>query len=113
MAIKKLQNDFTTPEQSKRLLELGVPADSANCCIRRVLTDDDCEIWIVDVFDFIGHVYDDNLPCWSVCRLMEIIHTCAGGYDSFFFTDSMCEYLINEIDYMIQNNKFDISLLEE
>ena len=31
MAIKKLQNGFTTPEQSKRLLELGVPVDSADC----------------------------------------------------------------------------------
>ena len=29
----KLQNNFTTPEQSKRLLELGVPADSADCYI--------------------------------------------------------------------------------
>ena len=29
--MKKLQNNFTTPEQSKRLLELGVPADSADC----------------------------------------------------------------------------------
>ena len=27
----KLQNNFTAPEQSKRLLELGVPADSADC----------------------------------------------------------------------------------
>ena len=29
--MKKLQCNFTTPEQSKRLLELGVPADSADC----------------------------------------------------------------------------------
>lgn len=29
--MKKLQNNFTTPEQSKRLLELDVPADSADC----------------------------------------------------------------------------------
>lgn len=29
--MSKLQNNFTTPEQSKRLLELGVPADSADC----------------------------------------------------------------------------------
>lgn len=28
--MKTLQNNFTTPEQSKRLLELGVPADSAD-----------------------------------------------------------------------------------
>ena len=28
--MKNLQNNFTTPEQSKRLLELGVPEDSAD-----------------------------------------------------------------------------------
>ena len=28
--MKNLQNNFTTPEQSKRLLELCVPADSAD-----------------------------------------------------------------------------------
>ena len=27
----KLQNNYTTPEQSKRLLELGVPRFSADC----------------------------------------------------------------------------------
>lgn len=40
--MKTLQNDFTTPEQSKRLLELGLPADSANMryreeCVRAQL----------------------------------------------------------------------------
>ena len=28
--MKTLQNNFTTPEQSKKLLELGVPIDSAD-----------------------------------------------------------------------------------
>ena len=28
--MKNLQNNFTIPAQSKRLLELGVPADSAD-----------------------------------------------------------------------------------
>ena len=30
MDIKKLQNSYTTPEQSKILLELGIPVDSAD-----------------------------------------------------------------------------------
>lgn len=29
----KLQNNFTTPEQSKKLLELGVSVDSADCLL--------------------------------------------------------------------------------
>ena len=36
--IKKLQNNFTTPEQSKRLLKLGVPADSADCVLENLNT---------------------------------------------------------------------------
>ena len=47
MAIKKLQNNFTTPEQSKRLLELGVPADSADCYLLRTHTKGDT--FIVEV----------------------------------------------------------------
>lgn len=29
--MSKLQNNFTTSEQSKRLLELGIPTNSADC----------------------------------------------------------------------------------
>lgn len=29
--MKKLQEDFTNPEQSMRLLELGLPSWTANC----------------------------------------------------------------------------------
>lgn len=42
---------FTTPEQSQRLLDMGVPS------------------WTAD-FEF-----NELLPCWSVGRLIEIINT--------------------------------------
>lgn len=42
---------FTTPEQSQRLLDMGIPS------------------WTAD-FEF-----NELLPCWSVCRLIEIINT--------------------------------------
>lgn len=72
--MKKLQNNFTTPEQSKRLLELGVPADSADC------------FWFVEreIFFLQDKSYSDEAkdgeivratdytPCWSVGRLIEI-----------------------------------------
>lgn len=32
---KDLQSTFTTPEQSKRLLELGVPEWTADCCFSK------------------------------------------------------------------------------
>ena len=67
--MKKLQNNFTTPEQSKRLLELGVPEWTADCFYK------------LDLYSFkteMCFTKEDNLlyhytPCWSVGRLMEII----------------------------------------
>lgn len=72
MTIKKLQNNFTTPEQSKRLLELGVPADSADCYYSStfhniiVLNDD------INKNEFFRAI----LPVWSYGRLIEIWLKC-------------------------------------
>lgn len=86
--MKELQNNFTTSEQSKRLLELGVPADSADCFYRNW----DCllEHPSTDTSKYI-HVrktrieqeacymrFAGNLPCWSVGRLIEIYELCSG-----------------------------------
>jgi len=73
--MKQLNSNFTTPEQSKRLLELGLPADSADC--------------YYEAFGFgkgyqtfpnaCGYFDKDNLldlPCWSVGRLIEILKLC-------------------------------------
>mgnify|MGYP003504724126 CR=1 FL=1 len=76
--MKKLQSNFTTPEQSKRLLELGVPADSADCYYLREHNDkvylfqnqkesDNC-ISKIRLRIGLGHA----MPCWSVGRLIEI-----------------------------------------
>lgn len=85
--IKKLQNNFTTPEQSKRLLELGVTADSADCVLENLNTAENnfqseyYTRWIIEK----RHVKEDIfcernecifLPCWSVGRLIEIYNTC-------------------------------------
>ena len=75
--MKQLQNNFTTPRQSKRLMELGVPADSADC----YYTDRRMTIWHRSEFDKVdwsAKVGDDlfYLPCWSVGRLMEILSEC-------------------------------------
>ena len=76
--MKKLQNNFTTPEQSKRLLELGVPAWTADCFYdhfgyRNIR---DCEYELQRNFfkDGFKHYdkYEGASPCWSVGRLMEI-----------------------------------------
>ena len=61
--MKKLQSNFTTPEQSKRLLELGVPADSADLFYHSLKETADEEGLIV-------------IPCWSVGRLIEVFEIC-------------------------------------
>lgn len=72
--MKELQNNYTTVEQSKRLLELGLPADSAD-----LLIEPGCDVkktiayWTV----FTGIIDHEKLiPCWSVGRLMDIIDNC-------------------------------------
>ena len=83
MAIKKLQNNFTTPEQSKRLLELGVPADSADCYLLRTHTKGDT--FIVEVLHDELYSKKDKftnmleyIPCWSAGRLIDIFEKCTG-----------------------------------
>lgn len=46
--MKTLQNNFTTPEQSKRLLELGVPADSADMYYKQY---SEAAVWAGEVGD--------------------------------------------------------------
>ena len=80
----KLQNNFTTPEQSKRLLELGVPEDSADCYLLRTHTQGDT--FIVEVLHDELYSKKDKftnlleyMPCWSVGRLIEIFELCASS----------------------------------
>lgn len=78
--MKQLQNNFTTPEQSQRLLELGIPADSADCYYVR-MKHDEFETPRVSyeqyskliLFHPKTFIY---LPCWSVGRLIEIYNIC-------------------------------------
>ena len=59
--MSKLQNNFTTPEQSKRLLELGVPAWTADCYYQES-----------GKIEIKNTALDGLYPsCWSVGRLIE------------------------------------------
>lgn len=117
--MKTLQNNFTTPEQSKRLLELGVPADSADCFITRPHTT--VNTCVVDVLR--DELYSktekftdffEYLPCWSVGRLMEIITMCHLSKDGrFCFRKDMCESLVETICGFIKYGEMDFSKLED
>ena len=84
--MRTLQNDFTTTEQSKRLLELGVPEWTANWKLSKLVKDShgqkpkDKHDWVVNRKDYthmiVGFMKYDYLPCWSVGRLIEIYNMC-------------------------------------
>lgn len=112
--MKTLQNNFTTPEQSGRLLELGVPADSADC-YHNNFAGKPMPITFGTLFSDPRHQFDKNtLPCWTVGRLIEI-----------FFKSSKYTYVLlypqfNQIDFLMslfeektKKHKLDFSKLEE
>ena len=133
--MKTLQNNFTTPEQSKRLLELGVPADSADCYwnstrehgkvvwfhigVREIYADfpDWKKYWKY------GGVFGEKipyyLPCWSVGRIMEICKIC-GSYElakeiygrALMYLNTV-DGCICEMSYERNKGNLDFSKLEE
>jgi hypothetical protein len=138
--MKTLQNNFTTPEQSKRLLELGIPADSANMWWEKDETIRINGEWVhgaawskvpspfnwdrennrfytyseikETVEDFTGN---ETLPCWSLGRLIEIIIIC--DQDRFNYNvinnTHMITEIIADIKCAIEKGKFEFSKLEE
>ena len=105
----KLQQNFTTQEQSKRLLELGVPAWTADCYYKES-----------GKIEIKNTALDGLYPtCWSVGRLIEIMKICSDldtvlGYQIAYNTKhktSLLHIVIQIIEDSI--NEFDFSKLEE
>lgn len=121
--MKKFNRDYTTPEQSKRLLELGLPIDSANyyCVVKNnyyaVIGEDNVyssieqEIIEVNKRPYHDEIKrgEDILPAWSVGRLIEIWKIC-NGKAWYYYTDSA---LIDEIVEDFGIFDMDFSKLEE
>lgn len=124
--MKTLQNNFTTPEQSKRLLKLGVPADSADCVLENLDTAENnfqseyYTRWIIEK----RHVKEDIfcernegifLPCWSVGRLIEIYDICRcydEDCDEVYGKETYIETFISAIEEAILDDMLDFSKLE-
>ena len=98
--MKNLQNNFTTPEQSKRLLELGVPADSADFYYDKdeVEIDEIIHPYILP-FNRKFSNYNDMfyLPCLTVGRLMEICKIC----EPKKYYEQLCEELQYSKNYCV------------
>ena len=122
--MKTLQNNFTTPEQSKRLLELGVPADSADCfinfCNRGRLEiiplGETFRTWLAYGEKYDIYHFERYYPCWSVGRLMEIFNIiCAAEYWNAIEQATACNNSPADWVYNFQQNSkyLDFLKLEE
>ena len=120
----KLQNNFTTPEQSKRLLELGVPADSADMYYHlanyQYYVRDEFSIKQNDFFEFYKNIF---YPCWSVGRLMEIFDICCysetdvnekwENYNELHKGQTYINYIMYVFDHNYMCGKLNFSKLED
>lgn len=74
--MKKLQKDYTTPEQSKMLLELGVPKWTANFKHPCIPTSKGDLVLSTDIVVGCQEIFEDEIPLWSTGRLIEILAIC-------------------------------------
>lgn len=111
--MKKLNDNFTTPKQSRRLLELGLPAWTADFFYPTKKSD--MPIVIVDIK--VGFHLKYAIPCWSVGRLIEIMKICSNGVATWYLRSTDKEPLIEQwIDFLesgLFEKDFDFSKLDE
>jgi Tol biopolymer transport system component len=107
--MKTLQNNFTTTEQSKGLLKLGVPADSADCYY--------LDLGLGEYSDkpYCGFNADE-FPCWSVGRLNEIFKICSDNQIEIYDLDlkgTQIERAMQAFENYAKYNWLDFSKLED
>ena len=119
---------FTTQEQSKTLIELGVPRDTADFKYEPqrtfntyFLADpadglDDSKVFYPNEPTFNGTgVREWDIPCWSIGRLFQILSICYDHprctyvLDMSMFPDM--ESMIGDIEYNVKNGMVDFSKL--
>ena len=125
----KLQNNYTTPKQSRRLLESGVPAWTADCYFYEEdgVGDDSTpqivsygEIWTDESKEMLFSSWED-IPCWSVGRLMEICDICNDDDEEWMLYSAVkkmlnidyIEYLVKTIELAVACKRIDFSKLED
>lgn len=109
--INTKHSNYTTPEQSKRLLELGVPADSADCYFEKCTGD----ICIIKKGTFSTFCDKNEIPCWSVGELMRIYAICFDPdfieFDVFADGTTFLQQMMNKFEICI--DAMDFSKLEK
>lgn len=108
----------TTKEQSERLLTLGLKKETADMILLKELAYDekrhclcDADTYMIRPFDYLnGEEHRDNIPAWSLHRLIEIAQLpqswqCLSG--------DWYNEVIAYIQSMIHINEFNKEYLEE
>ncbi len=115
--MKNLQNNFTTPEQSKRLLELGVPADSADGYYTNF--DDGTHAKYPNYICYRDITWwndGDSTPSWSVGRLNEIFVICSDIHTEIYDFDlegTQMERAMQAFENYAKYNWLDFSELKD
>ena len=122
--MKQLNSNFTTPEQSRRLLDLGLPANSADGVyeLKQIGT----KFIMSKTPDIIPQTMrlcwtiNSRIPCWSAGRLIEIFAKCKMySYEDRttplqLYADEINGGLVEFLVDIIYNyNDLDFSKLEE
>ena len=113
--------NFTTSEQSKRLLELGVPFDSADCynTTKHIGKIPDGEtykdLWQMSIWRDEDGNHIEMYPCWSVGQLMNIFAICFDPdfihFDTYADGITFLQQMMDKFETYAENMNF--SKLEE
>ena len=114
----KFKNNFTTREQSEKLLGLGIPADSADCFFYLYTNDSDNPHILYKKLSETQADYDSPFssikavlyPCWSVGRLIEIWLLCNNAQFSVpltFCIDRQTKNIVSSLIKMLEKQKND------
>ena len=72
---QKMQRNFTTREQSKRLIDIGMPVSTADCWLN-ILSEESIGVCVDQQYT---KEYRKSIPSWSAGRLIELIFTLCYG----------------------------------
>ncbi len=119
--MKKSQRDFTTPDESMRLLGLGIPADSSDCYYQNALPEPKIIPYGRKYQEYINSLKGMNReiwyfkPCWSVGRLIEIFSKCYTGAKCYYSPRNLykVEFWVERFNRLTIIGFIDFSKLEE
>lgn len=115
--MSELKKDYTTPEQSKRLLELGIPIESANIVYYHTPDSLHDPYLITEKRQIENLKAGKGLPCWSVGRLIEIIKICSKPKEKPIMSEELlyCRDLVGMLVFILEGNRsvIDFSKLGE